>query len=48
VEVAREAATTAGDFQAKIDKLKADGRPAALLMVANPEGEIRFVALSLR
>jgi serine protease Do len=48
VEVAQEAVATAEDFQAKIDKLKADGRPAALLMVANPEGEIRFVALSLR
>jgi len=48
VEVAQEAVTSADDFQAKIDKLKRDGRPSALLLVANPAGDLRFIALSLK
>jgi serine protease Do len=48
VEVAQEAVASADDFQAKIDKLKRDGRASALLLVANPAGDLRFVALSLR
>jgi serine protease Do len=48
VEVAQEAVANADDFQAKVDKLKRDGRPSALLLVANPAGDLRFVALSLR
>jgi serine protease Do len=48
VEVAQEAVASADDFQTKIDKLKRDGRPSALLLVANPAGDLRFVALSLR
>ena len=48
VEIAQEAVATADDFQAKIDKLKKDGRRSALLLVAGPDGEMRFVALSLQ
>jgi serine protease Do len=48
VEVAQEAVASADDFEAKIEKLKKDGRPSALVLVANAEGELRFVALSLR
>src|ERR1700736_4560288 len=48
VEVAQEAVASADDFQAKIDKLKRDGRPSALLLVANPSGDLRFIALSLK
>jgi len=48
VEVAQEAVASADDFQTKIDKLKRDGRPSALLLVANPAGDLRFVALSLK
>ena len=48
VEVAQEAVASADDFQAKIDKLKRDGRPSALLLVANPAGDLRFIALSLK
>jgi len=48
VEVAQEAVGTTDDFQAKVDKLKKDGRKLALLLVANPEGELRFVTLSLQ
>jgi serine protease Do len=48
VEIAQEAVATADDFQAKIDKLKKDGRRSALLLVAGADGELRFVALSLQ
>jgi serine protease Do len=47
VEVAQEAVTTAADVVKRIDQLKKDGRRSALLLVANPQGELRFVALSL-
>ena len=48
VEVAQEAVANTDDFQKKIDKLKKDGRKSALLLVANAEGELRFVALALQ
>jgi serine protease Do len=48
VEVAQEAIGNTEDFQKRVDKLKKDGRKLALLLVANPEGELRFVTLSLQ
>jgi serine protease Do len=48
VEIAQEAVASTGDLQAKIDKLKKDGRKSALLLVAGADGELRFVALSLQ
>ena len=48
VEIAQEAVASADDLQAKIDKLKKDGRKSALLLVAGADGELRFVALSLQ
>jgi len=48
VEIAQEAVSSADDFQAKVDKLKKDGRRSALLLVASAEGELRFVALALQ
>jgi serine protease Do len=48
VEIAQEAVLSTDDFQAKIDKLKREGRRSALLLVASAEGELRFVALSLQ
>ena len=48
VEIAQEAVSSADDFQARIDKLKKDGRKSALLLVAGADGELRFVALSLQ
>jgi serine protease Do len=48
VEIAQEAVANADDLQAKIDKLKKDGRKSALLLVAGADGELRFVALSLQ
>jgi len=48
VEIAQEAIASPDDFQAKIDKLKGEGRRTALLLVASAEGELRFVAISLQ
>ena len=48
VEIAQEAVANADDLQAKIDKLKKDGRKSALLLVAGADGELSFVALSLQ
>ena len=48
VEVAQEAVSTAADVQKRVDALKKDGRKSALLLVANAEGELRFVAIALQ
>jgi len=48
VEIAQEAVGSADDFQARVDKLKKEGRRSALLLVAGADGELRFVALSLQ
>jgi serine protease Do len=48
VEIAQEAVSTAQDVQTRIDQLKRDGRKSALLLIANRDGELRFVAMSLQ
>jgi serine protease Do len=48
VEVAQEAVANADAVQKRIDTLKKEGKKSALLLVANAEGELRFVALSLQ
>ncbi|MPZ58385.1 MAG: Do family serine endopeptidase [Rhizobiales bacterium] len=48
VEVAQEAVMNADELQKRVDKLKAEGRRSALFLVANAEGEVRFIALSLQ
>jgi serine protease Do len=48
VEVAQEAVSNATDVQKRIDQLKKEGRRSALLLIANAEGELRFVALGLQ
>ncbi|MBB1093662.1 Do family serine endopeptidase [Rhodopseudomonas pseudopalustris] len=48
VEVAQEAVTSAADIKKRVDQLKKDGKKSVLLLVANGEGELRFVALSLQ
>ncbi len=48
VEVGQEPVSSAADVQKKIDQLKKDGRKSALLLIANAEGEVRFVALALQ
>jgi serine protease Do len=47
VEVNQEAVSTPADVTKKIDALKSQGRKSALLLVANAQGEVRFVALSI-
>ncbi|MBS9479139.1 Do family serine endopeptidase [Ancylobacter sp. VKM B-3255] len=45
VEVNQEATATPKDIENRLEALKKDGRRSALLMVADPEGQIRFTAL---
>jgi serine protease Do len=47
VEVAQEPVKTPADVTARIDKLKQDGRKSALLLLANKEGDLRFVAVAI-
>ena len=47
VEVAQESVSTAADVKKRIDQLKKDGKKSVLLLVANGNGELRFVALSV-
>src|ERR1700724_2555606 len=48
VEVAQEAVSNAADVKKRVDKLKKDGKKSVLLLVANADGELRFVALSVQ
>jgi len=48
VEVAQEAVSNAADIKKRVDQLKKDGKKSILLLVANGEGELRFVALSVQ
>ncbi|MHB2264354.1 Do family serine endopeptidase [Aliihoeflea sp. PC F10.4] len=46
-EIAQEAVSTPEDVQARIDTLREQGRRNALLMLASPTGELRFVTLRI-
>ena len=46
--VLQEAVTNAADIKKRVDQLKKDGKKSVLLLVSNPEGELRFVALSVQ
>ncbi|TAK49015.1 MAG: DegQ family serine endoprotease [Xanthobacteraceae bacterium] len=48
VEVAQEAVANAADVHKRIEQLKKEGKKSVLLFVANAEGDLRFVALSLQ
>jgi serine protease Do len=48
VEVAQEAVSNAADVKKRVDQLKRDGKKSVLLLVANADGELRFVALSVQ
>jgi serine protease Do len=48
VEVSQEAVNDTDALQKRVDQLKKEGRKSALLLVANADGERRFVALSLQ
>ena len=47
VEVGQEAVSSPADVTKRIDALKKDGRKSALLLVANAQGEVRFIAVPL-
>ena len=47
VEVTEEDVATPPTCRSAIDQLKKDGKKTALLLVANAEGEVRFVALAI-
>jgi serine protease Do len=48
VEVAQEAVANAADVKKRVDQLKKDGKKSVLLLVANADGELRFVALGVQ
>jgi serine protease Do len=48
VEVSQETVGDTDALQKRVDQLKKEGRRSALLLVANADGELRFVALSLQ
>ncbi|MEJ8574330.1 DegQ family serine endoprotease [Microbaculum marinum] len=45
VEVAQEKVSSAADVREQLDSLKDKGRKSALLLIANPAGELRFVVV---
>jgi serine protease Do len=47
VEVGQEPVSSPADLARRVDALKKDGRKSALLLVANAQGEVRFVAVSI-
>jgi serine protease Do len=47
VEVGQEPVNTLAEVNDRVEKLKKDGRKSALLLVANAQGELRFVAVTI-
>ena len=47
VEVGQEAVNSPAELAERVDKLKKEGRKSALLLVANTQGELRFVAIAI-
>jgi serine protease Do len=47
VEIQQEAVSTPDAVLKKIDALKKDSKKSVLLLVANPQGDVRFVALGM-
>jgi serine protease Do len=48
VEVAQEAVGNAADVKKRVEQVKKDGKKSVLLLVANGDGDLRFVALSVQ
>ena len=46
-EIAQEQVATPDEVKAQIDKLKSEGRRSALLLLANPTGDVRFVPVRI-
>ena len=47
VEIAQEPVASPDDVNKRIDQLKKDGRKSALLLLANKDGDLRFVAVKI-
>jgi serine protease Do len=47
VEVGQEAVSSPADVTRRVEALKKEGKKSALLLVANAQGEVRFVAVSV-
>jgi len=47
-EVQQQPVANAAELQARVDKLKKDGKKAVVLLVVSPDGDPSFVALSLQ
>jgi serine protease Do len=47
VEISQEPVATPDDVKARIEALKKDGRKSALLLLANKDGDLRFVAVNI-
>lgn len=47
MEVGQEAVTSPADVTKRVEALKKDGKKSALLLVANAQGEVRFVAVTI-
>ncbi|AWM86281.1 DegQ family serine endoprotease [Microvirga sp. 17 mud 1-3] len=47
VEVGQEPVSTPADVTKRVEAIKGQGRKSVLLLVANTQGEVRFVALSI-
>ncbi len=48
LEVAQESVASVADVKKRIDQAKKDGRKSVVLVVANADGDMRFVSLSLQ
>jgi serine protease Do len=47
IEISQEPVATPADVEARITQLKTDGRKSALFLLANKDGDLRFVAVTL-
>ena len=47
VEVQQEAVEAPDAVLKRVDAVKKDGKKSILMLIANPQGEVRFVALGL-
>jgi serine protease Do len=48
IEISQEPVANPGDVESRIAALKSDGRKSALLLLANKDGDLRFVAVTLQ
>ena len=47
IEISQEPVATPADVESRIAQLKSDGRKSALFLLANKDGDLRFVAVTL-